>query len=134
LSDKAGSDDISDKPVSPRLWLWFRAAKDARSPSEKEFLKLPKPAIAKLQSTMGRYARGEARRHDIDHLGDGIYEIRARVGNNPYRVLFFIWGPHLVALSAFYKNQQETPKQDIETAKSRRTIWRRAFGDESPKS
>jgi phage-related protein len=114
----------------PRKWLWFRTTIDGRSAAEKEFFKLPKAAIATLTTKMSRYAEGASRRHDVDHLGDGIYEIRARLGNNHYRVLFFRWGRHLVALSAFYKNQQKTPKQDIDTAIARRKLWRDAFGDE----
>ena len=122
-----------DEPASgdaPRKWLWFRTTRDGRSVAEKEFFKLPAAAAAALQAKMSRFASKTSRRQDVDHLGDGIYEIRARIGNDHYRVLFFAWGPHLVVLSAFYKNQRATPKQDIDTAKARRTNWRNTFGDE----
>lgn len=42
------------------------------------------------------------------------------------------WGQHPVALTAFYKNQQKTPKTKIETALDRQKIWKRAFGDTPP--
>ena len=113
-----------------RRWVWFRAAKDQGSPANKEFFKLPEAAQAALSVVMKRYAAGESRRKDVDHLGDGILEIRTRIGNNHFRVLFFNWGPVLVALTAFYKNQQATPQSDIDRAKKRRTRWREAFGDE----
>lgn len=119
-----------DEHGPTRKWLWFRNSHNGRSPAEKEFFKLPHAAIATLQVTMARYAQSACRRQDVDHLGDGIFEIRVRVERNHYRVLFFVWGPHLVALSAFFKNQRTTPKQDIDTAKARRARWRAAFGNE----
>jgi len=60
-----------------------------------------------------------------------MYELRYRKGNNHYRLLFFLWGPHCVGVSAFYKNQQATPKSDVETAKTRRAQWHDSFGKES---
>jgi phage-related protein len=127
-SDRTGSRSDGEHP---RTWAWFRTTRDAESsPVERDFLKLPEAAQAALWAAMKRHAVDESRRKDVDHLGDGIYEIRTRIGNNHYRVLFFRWGPKLVALAAFYKNQRTTPKQDIETAKKRRTRWREAFGDE----
>lgn len=113
-----------------RKWLWFRTSKGANSPAEKEFNSLPRDPKAALRTAMTRVASGTTRFKDVDHLGDGIYEVRVRQSNNHFRVLFFNWGPFLVALSAFYKNQRKTPQQDVDTAKDRRTRWRQAFGDE----
>ena len=130
MSDSSARGDAPDPNRVLRTWLWFRTAIDARSPVEKDFFRLPVDAVATLQTKMMRFAHGESRRDDVDHLGDGILEIRGRAGSAQYRVLFFVWGPHLVALSAFHKNQRSTPKQDLDTARARRSRWRAVFGDE----
>jgi phage-related protein len=75
-----------------------------------------------------RYLEGTNRRSDVDHLGDGLFELRTRVGSNHYRVIFFLWGDHCVALTAFYKNQQQTPSRLIQRAQDRRRSWLATFG------
>ena len=79
---------------------------------------------------MQRYRDGLARRQDVDHLGDGIYELRYRHGNDQFRMLFIFWGPHLVALTAFQKKQAKTPKVDHDRAQGRAKRWREAYGTE----
>lgn len=79
---------------------------------------------------MRRYLAGTLRGgSDIKPVQDGIFELRWRQGNNHYRVLFFRWGPHPVALTAFYKNQQQTPQTAIDRATERRKIWKSTFGE-----
>lgn len=52
---------------------------------------------------------------------DGIWEIRAQVGNNIFRVLGFFDGDNLVVLNhGFQKKTQKTPPSDIKLAESRR--------------
>jgi phage-related protein len=82
------------------------------------------PAIrTKLRGLMDRYKAGEMRPGSVDDLGDGLRELRIKLGSNPYRVIFFNWGPDMVALTCFYKNQRKTPKADIDRAKRRREEW-----------
>lgn len=69
---------------------------------------------------IGRLLQGETRFKDVDDLGDGIKEIRHRVGSNHFRILFFIKGRICVGLTCFYKNQQKTEKKDLDRAKQRR--------------
>ena len=61
-----------------------------------------------------------ARRHDapggVISLGDGLLKLIIQTGSNPYRVIFFKWGPHTVALTCFYKNTPKTPKAHIDRA------------------
>ena len=53
-----------------------------------------------------------------DHLVDGIFEIRAKVGSDIARVLyFFVIGKKIVLTNGFIKKTQKTPKNEIESAK-----------------
>ena len=55
------------------------------------------------------------------HLVDGIFEIRAKVGSNISRVLyFFVIGKRIVLTNGFVKKTQKTPKNEIELAKKYR--------------
>lgn len=56
-----------------------------------------------------------------EHLVDGIFEIRAKVGSNISRVLyFFVVGQRIVLTNGFIKKTQKTPKKEIELAKKYR--------------
>jgi phage-related protein len=90
---------------------------------------LPPTPRGQLAVRINRYLAGETRYKDVDSLGDGILELRVRHGNNHYRVLFMLWGPHCVGLTAFYKNQQQTPASDLSRAKTRAARWREVFGE-----
>ena len=37
-------------------------------------------------------------------------------------------GDYVVALTAFYKNQQQTPKPDLDRALKRKAAWEAAYG------
>lgn len=69
---------------------------------------------------MQRFRTGTTRYKDIDDLGGGIKELRVRLSNNHYRVLFCVIGSTPVALTCFYKNQRKTQQGDIERAKQRK--------------
>ena len=56
-----------------------------------------------------------------EHLDDGIFQLRAQVGNNITRVLyFFVIGRKIVVTNGFAKKTQETPPSEIELAKKYR--------------
>lgn len=56
-----------------------------------------------------------------DHLVDEIFEIRAKVGSDLARVLyFFVIGKKIVLTNGFIKKTQKTPKNEIELAKKYR--------------
>lgn len=56
-----------------------------------------------------------------EHLTDGIFEVRAKVGSNISRVLyFFVIGKRIVLTNGFIKKTQKTPKNEIEIAKKYR--------------
>lgn len=53
-----------------------------------------------------------------ESLGDGIFELRAKVGTNISRVMyFFVIGNQAVLTHGFIKKTQKTPKGEIKRAK-----------------
>ncbi len=65
-----------------------------------------------------------------EHLGDGIFELRAIQGNNIERVLYFFYiGDRVILTNGFTKKTSKTPKSEIELAKSRRSDYYRRFAD-----
>ncbi len=58
------------------------------------------------------------------HLEDGIFELRAKVGNDISRVLyFFVIGRKIVFTNGFIKKTQKTPRKEIELAKKYRNDY-----------
>ena len=56
------------------------------------------------------------------HLTDGIFELRAQVGSNVSRVLYFFFvGNQIVLTNGFIKKTTKTPVKEIEKAKKYRT-------------
>ena len=59
-----------------------------------------------------------------EHLDDGIFQIRAQVGNDITRVLyFFVIGREIILTNGFVKKTQETPPTEIELAKKYRADY-----------
>jgi phage-related protein len=55
------------------------------------------------------------------HMDDGIFELRAKVGSNISRVLYFFFiGHRVVVTNGFIKKTQKTPKTEINQAKAYR--------------
>lgn len=52
-------------------------------------------------------------------IGKGVHEIRVREGNNHFRAFYAIIGDTVYVLHAFYKNQQQTPKKDVDLGSQR---------------
>lgn len=56
-----------------------------------------------------------------EYLVDGIFEIRAKVGSDISRVLyFFVIGRRIVLTNGFVKKTQKTPENEIEIARKYR--------------
>ncbi|MDD6640703.1 MAG: type II toxin-antitoxin system RelE/ParE family toxin [Erysipelotrichaceae bacterium] len=59
-------------------------------------------------------------------LGDGIFELRIKQGNDITRVLYFFFiGNKAILTNGFIKKTQKTPKNVIETAKKYRKDYQR---------
>lgn len=55
------------------------------------------------------------------HLNDGIFELRARIGSDSARVLYFFFiGRRVVVTNGFIKKTDKTPKEEIIKAKAYR--------------
>lgn len=74
---------------------------------------------------MNRYRRDQARPGEILHAVGDLWEVRVKLGTNPYRVLFFHdSGRYIVALTAFYKNQQKLPPKQRKKAEQRLSAYK----------
>ena len=56
----------------------------------------------------------------VDHLGEGIWEIRSRLKNRIARTLFAMVDEEIVLLHGFIKKQQQTPAHELDLAKKRK--------------
>ena len=63
------------------------------------------------------------------HLDDGIFELRAQLGNNIARVLYFFFvGNKIILTHGFIKKTQKTPKEEIDRAKAYRKDYYKQEG------
>lgn len=87
-----------------------------------EIAALPPKVQAKLLWIMEQIeARGlpALRPPHVDHLGGGLYELRAKGMEGIGRALFVIRGRRVVVVHAFQKKTQKTPKRAIDLALQR---------------
>ena len=56
----------------------------------------------------------------VDNLGDGIWEVRSRLGNRIARTLFAEIDEDIVLLHGFIKKTQKTPPDELDLAKKRK--------------
>jgi len=101
----------------------FYDKSDGTEPAKDFLLSLDKKMRAKVVKTIELLEKnGTALRLPYsEHLEDGIFEIRAKVGSNISRVLyFFVIGKKVVLTNGFTKKTQKTPASEIELAKKYR--------------
>ena len=107
-------------------WVFWPNVEGRRSAARKEFDELPAKAQGELADRMKRVLDGTTRSQDVNNsIRGAIRELRVRLGNNHYRILFFTHGRVCVALTCFYKNQQRLEKDDIDRAESRMKSYKR---------
>ena len=56
----------------------------------------------------------------VDHLGDGLWEVRSRLDHRIARTLFAVVNQEIVLLHGFIKKQPRTPPDELELAKKRK--------------
>ncbi len=62
-------------------------------------------------------------------LNDGIFELRAKQGNDISRILyFFVVGSKIILTNGFVKKTQKTPEREIELAKKYRSEYEKREG------
>ena len=90
----------------------------------REFIEsLPIKMRAKITRTIAMLEIGgtDLREPHSKHLDDGIFELRAKVGSDITRVLyFFIIGRRVILTHGFVKKADKTPVAEIEKAKQYR--------------
>ena len=59
----------------------------------------------------------------VDHLGDGIWELRSRLPTRIARIIFFVGRSEMVVLHGFIKKTQKTPAQELDLARRRKRIY-----------
>ena len=58
------------------------------------------------------------------HLSQGIFELRAKVGSDITRVMYFFYvDQHIILTNGFTKKTQKTPPKEIEKAKKYRADY-----------
>ena len=82
-----------------------------------------------LRSIQALQEMGVALRMPLsESLDDGIFELRAKVGTNISRVMyFFVIGNKAVLTHGFIKKTQKTPPREIERAKKMRDDYPQRF-------
>lgn len=82
------------------------------------------------RATIGRALRyleelgHAARRPMADYLGDDLYELRIPVDGHQHRVLYFFYERTVIVLtSAFLKNEERVPRNELARASRRRAEW-----------
>ncbi|MBI3881541.1 MAG: type II toxin-antitoxin system RelE/ParE family toxin [Verrucomicrobia bacterium] len=68
----------------------------------------------------------------VDHLGDGLWEVRSRLANRIARTLFAVVDEEIVLLHGFIKKQQKTPANELDLAKKRKRLYLQNYEQENP--
>jgi len=104
----------------PNFDIKFYDKQDGTKPAEEFIMGLPLKMNAKMFRLLWMLEDNgpELREPQSKHLVDGIFELRARVGSDVSRVLyFFMVGKKVVLTHGFIKKTQKTPTEEIERAK-----------------
>ena len=104
----------------------FYDRSDGTKPAKNFILGLPPKIRAKMLRTVDMLETNgsELREPYSRHLDDGIFELRARVGTDISRVLYFFFiGRKTILTHGFIKKTQKTPPYEIERAKEYRNEY-----------
>ena len=106
----------------------FYETTDGKQPAKDFLLSLDYDMRAKIISTISILQDNgpELRKPYSEHLDDGIFELRAKVGSNISRVLYFFYvGKNIILTNGFVKKTQKTPREELEKAKRYRADFLR---------
>ena len=102
--------------------LFYQKA-DGSEPVKQFLNSLDKKMRAKMVRTIEALQNNgnDLREPYSKHLDDGIFELRAKVGTDISRVLYFFFiGQRVILTNGFIKKTQKTPKKGINLAKKYR--------------
>ena len=102
-------------------------APNGDQPAKEFLLSLDKKMRAKMADTISILQDNgyELREPYSKHLSEGIFELRAKVGSDITRVLYFFVERHIILTNGFIKKTQKTPPKEIERAKKYRADYLR---------
>jgi phage-related protein len=66
----------------------------------------------------------------VDHLAEGIWEIRSRLRTRIARTLFAVINQRIVLLAGFIKKQQKTPANQLTLARNRKKQYLENYEEE----
>lgn len=101
----------------------FYRKDDGTEPAKEFLLELDKQMRAKMLRSicMLQELGYELREPYSKPIGDGIFELRAKVGSNISRVLYFFFvGRQVILTNGFVKKTKKTPQREIELAQKYR--------------
>jgi len=110
----------------PKFDVDFYQKEDGTKPAEDFIAELSPKMIAKIIRLidMLKTNGSDLREPYSKHLDDGIFEIRAQVGSDISRVLyFFLVGKKIIITHGFIKKTQKTPPFEIDRAKKYRVEY-----------
>ena len=105
---------------------------DGSEPAKEFLLSLDNKMRAKIIMLIELLSKNgsELREPYSKHLVDGIFELRAKIGSDISRVLyFFVVGKKIIITNGFVKKTKTTPKNEIELAKKFRNEFLNRKGE-----
>ena len=101
----------------------FYEKENGDQPAKEFVLGLDAKMRAKMVSTITILADNgiELREPYSKHLSEGIFELRAKVGSDITRVLYFFYvDKHIILTNGFIKKTPKTPQSELDKAKKYR--------------
>ena len=111
----------------------FYQLSNGREPAREYLMSLEIKIRAKMADTISLLQDNgfELREPYSKHLTDGIFELRAKVGSDATRILYFFYvDRHIILTNGFTKKTQKTPPGEIEKAKRYRADFLKRHGGE----
>lgn len=104
----------------------FYAMENGEQPAREFLMSLDKKMRAKMVDMISILQDNgyELREPYSKHLSSGIFELRAKVGSDISRVLYFFYaGGQIVLTNGFVKKTRQTPRKELEKAKRYRAEY-----------
>lgn len=108
------------------MHVFFYNKADGTEPAKEFLLSLDKKMRAKMFKTIELLMNNgsDLREPYSKPIGDGIFELRAKVGSDISRILyFFVVGDNAILTNGFIKKTTKTPSGEIERAKRYRNEY-----------
>ncbi len=118
--------NINEQISEKSFMVEFYETEDGKRPVEDFLDSLDNKTASKMLGLMELLEeKGDGLRMPYSkHLGNGIFELRCKLGTNNTRALyFFYYGGKIVITNGFVKKTQRTPPSEIKLSKHRREEW-----------